>query len=183
MDQKVKEITCDKCGKRHIVSVLRGCKAMNEFTCPECSKSIVTQGFLEIITPERARVILSQANIHHQIIWIVFGISSLCCLVCCGILHFSPESFSKPDILSSILFLALNGSWYIPIIGILIMIPALIDQGFLSYKLVTIASAVVSLSLLFAQTKFFISPYDLTTWLIYLIVLVIIAGFGVIRVL
>jgi len=177
MDQKIREIVCGKCGKRHIISILRGFSGMADFTCPECKETTPVKGFLEIITPERAKAILSQANIHHKVVWGVFAVSTICCLVCCGIMQFRPESFEKPDAFSVILMIALNVSWYLPVIGMLLMIAALIEQGFLQYKLISVASAVVFVIAIYVQTKYYLSPSDLTLWLAYLAMTVVVAFF------
>jgi len=174
MDQKIRHITCEGCGKRHIVSVLRGDRDMRTFTCPHCGKNKEIQGFLEAVSPEREKSILDQMYNLHLATWLVFGLSTLCCTTCCGILFFRPDSFSHPDMFSIILALALNGSWYIPVIGLTLMVPALVQQGLRSHKFITVMAASIAIVFLLVQSRYFIMPENLTLWLVYLGAVVVI---------
>ncbi len=174
MDQRIRHIICEGCGKRHIVSVLRGDVEMHLFTCPHCGKSKEIQGFLEAVSPEREKTILDQMHSLHLATWLVFGLSTLCCTTCCGILFLRPDSFSHPDMVSILLAIALNGSWYLPVIGLLLMSSALIQQGLRSHKLITALAAFTTLGFLYIQSRYFIVPENLTLWLVYLGAVVVI---------
>lgn len=175
MEKKVKHITCEKCQNNHIISILKGQREMNKFTCPICNNNTEIQGFIEIISPERERIILSQTYYLHLAIWIIFGISTLCSIICCCIIYFRSESFFKPDIFSVILFLSVNGSWYISVIGLLLTYSAIIEQGLLFYKSVTFFVASFSIFLLYIQSKYFIVPENLSMWFTYLILLIFVS--------
>ena len=173
MDQKITSYTCERCGKKYRISLLRGDREKHRLTCPECQNSSDVEGFLEIVSAGRSRVILSQSHNLHLAAWILFGLTALCCSVTCGIICFRGQSFFSPDIFSAILFISFNGSWYIPVIGVLLMFSALREQGLPSHKLITVASAAIALSLLFIQSRYFIFPENMTLWIGYLIAMVI----------
>jgi hypothetical protein len=168
MDQKIRRITCERCQKQYIVSVLRGDREMHQFTCPHCNRSMEIPGFLEVVSPERERVILGQAYNLHLATWIIAGLSALCSIICCALTFFRSESFYKADFFSIILALTVNGSWYVSVLGLLLLFNALISQGLVSHKLISLAAVSLSFLLLYVQTRYFLAPENLTGWFYYL---------------